>query len=87
MQVDDKVKAYLESHGFHYHEYDDTWVDGYFDVDDIIIQINFYNEYGYKVILNNYVVYEEDDLKIVQEKISEARQIYYMCCDLMENVV
>lgn len=86
MQVNDKVKVYLETHGFHYHEYDDTWVDGFFDVDCIIIQINFYNEYGYKVILNDYDIYEKDDLNIVKEKLSEARQVYYTCCDLMEDV-
>ena len=86
MQVNDKVKAYLESHGFHYHEYDNTWVDGDFDVDGMITQINFYNECGFKIILNDYIVYEERDLEVIQEKLSEARQIYYTCCDLMRNV-
>ena len=86
MQVNDKVKVYLETHGFHYHECDDTWVDGYFDMDSIITQINFYNEYGYKVILNDYGIYDEEDLNLVKEILSKAKQIYSTCCNLMEDV-
>lgn len=67
MQVNDKVKVYLETHGFHYHECDDTWVDGYFDVDGMITQINFYNEHGFNIILNDYIVYEEGDLEVIQK--------------------
>lgn len=60
-------------------------MDGYFDMDGIITQINFYNEYGYKVILNDYEIYDEEDLNIVKEILSKAKQIYSTCCDLMED--
>lgn len=56
-------------------------------MDSSIIQIDFYNECGYKVILNDYGIYDEEDLNIVKEKLSEARQIYSTCCDLMEDVI
>lgn len=61
-------------------------MDGYFDVDGMITQINFHNEYGFNIILNDYIVSEEGDLEVIQEKLSEARQIYYTCCYLMEDV-
>lgn len=61
-------------------------MDGYFDMDSIITQINFYNEYGYKVILNDYGIYDEEDLNLVKEILSKAKQIYSTCCNLMEDV-
>ena len=85
MELNNKAKEYLESQGFHYYEYDDTWVAGYFGIDDIIIQLNFYSQHGYEVIINDYDIYEEEDLEIIRDKLAIAREAYYNVIDLIEG--
>ena len=87
MQVNDKVKVYLETHGFDYHEYDDTWVDGYFDIDSIVAVLSFNTDcdYGYKITINNYDVFNEEQLENFKDRISDLRRIYYIALELKDK--
>lgn len=78
---------YLKSKGFHYYEYDETWVNGYYDVDSVVAVLNFTVAYGcgYNLTINNYDVFDEDDIESFKDGLLELRKIYYKALELEDK--
>lgn len=78
---------YLESKGFHHHDYDGTWVNGYYDVNSVVDVLDFTAEYGYgyKITINDYDVFNEDDIESFKDRLSDLRKIYYKAFELEEK--
>lgn len=76
---------YLKSKGFHYYEYDETWVNGYYDIDSVVAVLDFTTKYkygyGYYLTINNYDVFDEDDIESFKDALSDLRKIY---CEAVE---
>lgn len=68
-------KKYLESLGFHYHDYDNTWIKGYYDENDIVYVLNYYTK-EYLLDLNDYVVSSKEDITVLYESLKELKNIY-----------
>ena len=73
-------KEYLENRGFHYHESDDTWIRGYYDENEKVYILNFYNEYGCNVWIDNRTIFEEKDIEELAESLKTSmkylREVY-----------
>lgn len=65
---------YLESRGFHYHEYDDTWIRGDYDANEEVYVLNFYNEYGYNVWIDNRTIFDEKDIEELAESLKHSME-------------
>ena len=68
-------KEYLESLGFHYHDYDNTWIKGYYDENDIVYVLDYYTE-KYRLDLNDYVVISKEDINVLYESLEWLKNIY-----------
>lgn len=78
---------YLKSKGFHYYDYDETWVNGYYDIDSVVAVLKFTPGpgCGYNLSINNYDVFDEDDIECFKDALSDLRKIYYEAFELEDK--